>query len=55
MTAERAVRRLGGAVRNAAVWGVAWLTLSFVVMIALRAISVVVPARVTVLDASGDG
>ena len=54
MPVERSIRRrLGGAMKNALAWGVAWFALSFVVILALRAIGVVVPPRVSVLDAVG--
>ena len=53
MNGENMIRRLGGAVRNAIVWGVAWFGLAFVTILLLRTIGVVVPARVTALDALG--
>ena len=53
MTADRLVRRLSGALRNAVVWGVAWGALSFVAMLAMRTIGVVVPAHITALDMLG--
>lgn len=53
MNVESIARRLRGAVRNAVAWGVAWFTLGFVTILALRAIGVVVPSRVTWLDALG--
>ena len=53
MIVEKIVRRLGGAARIAAAWGVAWFALAFVVIVAFRAIGFVVPPRVTVLDAIG--
>lgn len=53
MNVGRFAKRLRGAVRNAFAWGVAWFTLGFVAILALRAIGVVVPERVTWLDALG--
>ena len=42
-----------GAVRNAVAWGVAWFALAMVTILVLRTVGVVVPARVTLLDAVG--
>jgi hypothetical protein len=53
MIVEKVVRRLRGAARIAVAWGVTWFALAFVVIVALRAIGFVVPARVTVPDAIG--
>ena len=36
MNGETIMRRLGGAVRNAIVWGVAWFGLAFVTILVLR-------------------
>lgn len=47
------VRRLTGAAKNAVVWGATWSALAFATILGLRAIGVVVPAEIGVLDAIG--
>jgi len=53
MDSDNFLKRLGGAVRNAVVWGVTWFALAFVTIIGLRTIGVVVPPEIGVLDAIG--
>ena len=53
MSVGNIVRRLTGAVKNAVVWGATWSSLAFVTILGLRAVGVVVPPEIGVLDALG--